>query len=645
MKSARFIEFYRACTKENGIILRSSGFDPNTSDYYHLRLNRLAYAVLLVFAVLVLRLWFLQVVYGPEYRIKSENNRIQLRDIPPFRGMIFDRNGRLLVDNRPAYHLYLVPEEIQQPDQLLTRLEELVEIDPDVVRAKLEKAGRGQPFRPVLAKRELTREQLALVETHLFNLPGVMIQVKPQRHYIRDDLAAHLIGYLGEISEEQLASGRFPDSRPGDLIGKSGVEAGWQSYLHGARGGEQVEVDAAGRRLKVLSRRPPVSGLNLSLTLDLELQRLAEEGLEGKKGAIVALNPANGEVLAMASRPTFDPNDFIGGIDRARWEEIVSGREYPLQNRVISGQYPPGSVFKIAIALAGLEEGLVDPEEEVFCGGSYKLGTHVFRCWKRYGHGDVNFHRALRESCDVYFYKLGLRLGIDRIAEYSKRLGLGAKTGIKLGNERSGLIPTREWKLKRWGSPWQAGETVSSSIGQSFVLTTPIQVARMGAAVFNGGILYEPKVVRWVGKDGHDEYKFEPTVLSRVNADPRHLELIKRALVAVVNEPHGTGWRAKVKGIDVAGKTGTAQVVNLETEKASKRGDEVPEKYRDHAWFFAVAPAQSPKIAIAVLAENSGHGGSAAAPIAGDMIRAYLGDHAAEARGEARMASEEGSIR
>ncbi|MCF8061391.1 MAG: penicillin-binding protein 2, partial [Deltaproteobacteria bacterium] len=613
-------------SEEQRIPLRSSGFDPITSELIQVRLRRVLYVVFLAFAVLVLRLWLLQVVHGPEYRVKSESNRIHLRDIPPFRGMIFDRGGHLLVDNRPAYNLYVIPEEIRDPESLLERLEELAGIDREAARSRLSKAGRGQPFRPVLIERDLERETLAVVESHRFNLPGVMIQVKPQRHYIRGDLAAHVIGYLGEISETQLRSGRYPENRPGDLIGKSGVEAQWQQDLHGARGGEQVEVDAAGRQLKVLSRKPPVPGLNLSLTLDNDLQTLAEKGLEGKKGAIVAMDPRTGEILAMASAPAFDPNIFIGGIDHETWKRMISGGDYPLQNRVISGQYPPGSIFKIVVGLAGLEEGLVDPEEEVSCSGRYRLGSHTFRCWKRYGHGKVAFHRALRESCDVYFYRLGRRLGVDRIAHYSHMLGLGKRTGLNLGSERPGLIPTSQWKLKRFGVPWQAGETISTSIGQSFVLVTPIQAARVIGAVFNGGILHQPKVVRWVGKGGGVRYRFEPTVLSRLDVAPENLERIQRALIGVVNEPHGTGGRAKVKGVTVAGKTGTAQVVNLETEKAGTKDNKVLEKYRDHAWFVAVAPAGDPKLAIAVLMENAGHGGSVAAPIAGRMIQAYLGE-------------------
>ncbi len=605
--------------------MRSSGFDPITSELFNIRLRRVSYLVFLAFAVLALRLWFLQVVHGPEYRVKSESNRIHLRDIPPFRGMIFDRNGYLLVDNRPSYNLSLIPEDIRDPEPLLGSLETLAGVDQESARSKINVTSGGRSFRPVLIKRDLSRETLAAVETHRFNLPGVFIEVRPQRHYIRGELASHVIGYLGEISEAELKSKRYPETRLGNLIGKSGVEARWQAYLHGTRGGEQVEVDAAGRQLKVLSQKLPVSGLNLSLTLDKDLQILAEDGLKDKKGAIVAIDPENGEILAMASSPAFDPNVFIRGLDLDTWREMVSGGDHTLQNRAISGLYPPGSIFKIAVALAGLEEGVINPAEEVFCGGRYQLGSHTFRCWKRQGHGNVDFHRAMRESCDVYFYRLGRRLGVDTIARYSKMLGLGENTGLDLGGERPGLIPTREWKQKRFGVAWQPGETISTSIGQSFVLVTPIQAARMIAAVFNGGVLHQPKIVRWAGKGERTEYRFEPTEVSRLDVAPENLLRLQRSLVAAVNEPHGTGWRARVEGVTVAGKTGTAQVVGLEVGKASKIDGEVPDRFKDHAWFVAVAPAEKPRLAIAVLVENIGGGGREAAPIAGELIRAYLG--------------------
>ena len=339
----------------------------------------------------------------------------------------------------------------------------------------------------------------------------------------------------------------------------------------------------------------------------------------------MAINPLNGEVLALASSPSFNPNVFIRGLDKKTWQDMVLSKEFPLQNRAISGQYPPGSVFKIVMALAALEEGVISPEEEIFCNGTYSLGKGTYRCWKKWGHGKVNLHRALVESCDVYFYVVGKRLGVDRIAQYAKRLGLGKETGLDLGEESSGLIPTTEWKLKKWGVPWQPGETISTSIGQSFVLTTPLQMANLISSVFNGGHIYRPQTTKWVKKSGGETlFEFKAISAGEAGIKPEHLELVKKALIGVVNQPHGTGSKARLKDIIVAGKTGTAQVIALKKEGGSKREEAVPFKFRDHAWFVAIAPASNPEIAVAVLVEHGGHGGSAAAPIARDIIQAYL---------------------
>jgi penicillin-binding protein 2 len=604
--------------------MRSSGFDPVSVEVFNRRLRLLTLCVLAVFAVLVLRLWFLQILNGPSYRVQSENNRIQLQDIPPFRGMIFDRWGELLVDNRPSYNLYIIPEQVQDQRQLLKSLNLLIGLDPQFVLDKLGEESHKYPFKPALIKKNVSRDELAIVETNLFNLPGVMIQVKPQRNYIFGSFAAHLIGYLGEISERQLGKEKYQDNRPGDLIGKSGVEGEWQRALHGFRGGAQVEVDAAGRKLRVVSRKRPLPGLNVWLTIDKNLQMAAEKALNGKKGAVVAMNPSDGEILALASSPTYDPNSFIVGMDRTEWAKIMKSKDSPLQNRPISGQYPPGSVFKIAVALAGLEEGIVDPEEEIFCSGQFRVGNHTYRCWKKYGHGYVAFHRALVESCDVYFYKLGKQLGVDTIARYAGMLGLGRKSKFELGSEKAGLIPTRRWKLKRWGVPWQTGETVSMAIGQSFVLVTPMQMVRMISALFNGGYLYQPKVIKWVGKDDNRIYEFTPTLLDQIDAKMENVERIRDALVGVVNELHGTGGRSRVKGLTVAGKTGTAQVITLEKEEEFEEESEIPHEFRDHAWFIAIAPAEDPALALAILIEHGGHGGSGAAPIAKEMFKAYF---------------------
>ncbi|MFH1124644.1 MAG: penicillin-binding protein 2 [Pseudomonadota bacterium] len=604
--------------------MRSPNFDPLSAEIFGRRLKFVTLLVTAVFVALILRLWLLQIVRGPAYRIQSENNRIHLQDISPFRGLVFDRHGELLVDNRPSFDMFIIPEDIQDRSQLLKSLEVLIGISPKYVAERLDKESAKYPFKPALIKRNLSVEELAVVETHLFNLAGVMIQVKPQRHYIHKEFASHLIGYLGEISERQLNSGRYPDSKPGDLIGRYGVERSWEKHLSGLRGGEQVEVDAAGRKLRIISRKPPVPGQNITLTIDKDLQLLAEKALEGKKGAIVAIDPKDGEILAMASAPAFDPNLFIGGIGRSDWVRIISDKEYPLQNRAISSQYPPGSIFKIVVALAGLEEGMIDPQEEIFCNGIYTLGNHSYRCWRKQGHGKISLHRAIIESCDVYFYKMGKRLGVDKIAQYAEMCGLGRLTGFELGSEKEGLIPTNAWKLKRWGIPWQAGETISVAIGQSFTLVTPIQMAMLIGAVFGDGALYQPKVIKSVGKDGQGVYLFSPTVTGRIAAKPQTMALMRDALIGVVREPTGTGTKARVKGITVAGKTGTAQVIALEKDKAGGKREETPPEFMDHAWFVAAAPAEKPAIALAVLVENGGHGGSVAAPIAKELIKAYL---------------------
>ena len=606
--------------------MRPSNFDPVSVALFQRQLKRICLGVIVVFAILLLRLWFMQVMNGTQYRTKSEDNRIRLQDLVPFRGRIFDRHGAVLVDNRPSYDLYVIPEEVRNRAQLLENLHCLASIDVDAAEGKIRKVERRYPFSAVCLKRDISRDELAAIETQRFNLPGVLIKVKPQRHYPSGHLASHLLGYLGEINEDQLRSGRYSGSKGGDLIGKSGVELKWQGLLCGMRGGEQVEVDAAGRVIRVISRKPAVPGASIYLTIDKDLQALAESALEGVKGAVVALDPADGQVLALASNPSFDPNLFIGGIDQAVWNRISSSNEFPLQNRAITGQYPPGSVFKVVVALAGLQEGVIDPSQEEFCNGTFTLGRGSYRCWKKHGHGKVDLYRALVESCDVYFYKVGKKLGLDTIARYARKCGLGTKTGFELGQEKAGLVPSDEWKMRRFGVPWQGGETISLSIGQSFLLVTPIQAAAMMSAVFNGGILYKPHVTRWIGKDhGETLHSFSPVEKGSLGVDAAHLELIKRALAGAVNDRRGTGTKARLELVTVAGKTGTAQVVTLEKEKMFDEQGEVPARFRDHAWFVAVAPAENPRISVAVLVEHGGHGGSAAAPIAKKIIQAYVG--------------------
>ncbi len=610
--------------------MRSSGFDSVSIEILNRRVKIVTLCIMAAFVVLVFRLWYLQILNGPRYEAQSKNNRIRLQDDPPSRGKIFDRNGELLVDNRPSYNLYIIPEEIQHKEQLLESLRVLIGLDPDAARAKLNtRSSRRYPFKPILVKRNMSRKELAVIETRLFDLPGAITGLKSQRNYIYGTFASHLIGYLGEISEEQLNSGQYEGNKPGDLIGKDGVEKKWQKDLFGTRGGAQVEVDAAGRNLRNISRKPAIPGQNVWLTIDKDLQMTAEAELADKRGAIVALDPHNGEILAMASSPPFDPNAFVDGLDKAEWERINSTEDTPLLNRPISGQYPPGSIFKLIVALAGLEEGVIDPEEEVLCTGTYRVGKDDIRgCWKEEGHGKVSLYEAIVESCDVYFYKMGSLLDVDTIARYATRFGLGEKTGFEIGSEKPGLVPTSQWKLDTKHEPWQPGETVSLSIGQSFLQVTPLQAARMISAMFNGGYLYQPKAVKRVGKDDISIYEFVPTVTGQVKVDPENMDLIQKGLTGVVHESQGsTGSRARVKGISVAGKTGTVQVVGLEKTEALGEEEEIPIKFRDHAWFVAIAPVEEPALALAILVEHAGEGGgTAAAPIAKKMFETYLGE-------------------
>jgi len=602
-----------------------SKINPIEAEIYQERLKKLTLFVVIMVGVLFVRLWFLQIISGAQYRKTSESNRIDLRDILPVRGMIFDRNGELLVDNRASFALGVIPEDVKNLDGLIDDIGRLIEIDCLSAKKKINEGLRQNPFNSVCIKKGLTRDELARIETNVLHMPGVIIEAKPKRHYIYGPLAAHLIGYLGEIEKEQLNKEAYKENKGGDFVGKFGVEKKWQRYLNGIRGGQQVEVDASGRRLRVLYQKAAEPGFNIYLTIDKDLQMLAERSLKNGVGAIVAMNPMSGEVLTMASSPSFNPNDFAKGMDEKGWKQLISNLRFPLQNRVISGQYPPGSLFKIVVAIAGLEEGVIDPDEKIFCGGSYSFRGRLYRDWKKGGHGYINLHRALVESCDVYFYTMGQKIGIDTIATYAKRLGFGSKTHLQLGDEKEGLIPNRAWKLRRWHVPWQEGETLSVSVGQSFVLLTPIQIARFVSALFNGGVLFKPQVTKWIEKENKERnFKFKPNSLRRWSIKKENMELIKKALVGVVNEPHGTGKRAKLEQIRVAGKTGTAQVIALPEERELAREKDVPYKFRDHAWFVAVAPAENPAIALAILMEHSGTGGSVAAPIAKKMLECYF---------------------
>lgn len=588
--------------------------------------------ILIVFALLFLRLVYLQVIKGEEFRLKSEQNAVRLESIKSSRGLIFDRNKALLVDNRPAYNLKIILEDAGEIDETLEKVSRLLGIPIQEFKENIARAGRGAYYKPVCLKNKISRDQLAVVEAHKFDLPGVHIDIEPTRHYIYTKTAAHLLGYLGEINSKELESGKYPNVRSGDSIGRYGIEKSFEPYLQGKRGGRQVEVDANGRTIKVLKTVDPVPGHDLNLALDLELQRLAEKHLEGKEGSVVAMDPNNGDILVMASAPSFDQNDFIGGISSKKWKALIEHPGKPMNNKAIQAEYPPASTYKIVTSFAVLEELHHDQHTSIFCPGFMKYGNRVYRCWNKHGHGDVDLDKGLSESCDVYYYQAGDKTGVDVLARYSKKCGFGKRTGVSLGNEKKGLIPTAAWKEKRYKEPWQGGETLSISIGQGFNLVTPLQMAVFTGAVGNGGVLYRPRLVRSI-YDSHGDIvkEIEPEITGRLPVSKRTMGIVKKALFNVVHGERGTARRIRLKTVQIAGKTGTAQVFSI------KKGEEIDMEnleysLRDHAWFVCYAPAENPVIAISVIIEHGEHGSSAAAPVAQALIIKYILEKQKKAR-------------
>jgi penicillin-binding protein 2 len=577
----------------------------------------LSFVVGAVFFLLLLRLWHLQVLSAEDYRSMSEDNRLRFVPIAASRGAIMDRNGTVLVSNQPSFSLAVIPQEVKNKDALLDQLVSLLDLDRDELEDRWKK-GRGRAkYYPIVLSSNITRDQVEIIEENRLRLPGVEIEVKPVREYACGILGSHLLGYIGEVSEDDLARKENEEYNPGDYIGKNGIERAWEKELHGSDGGRQLEVDARGRVLRTISETQPSVGNSVVLTIDSRIQEAAENALGEQAGAAVAMDVNSGEVLAFVSKPDFDPSLFSGKMPPDIWKKYLEDKRRPLENKALTGQYPPGSTFKIITALAGLENRLVDENSSVGCRGVYHLGRSAFKCWNKRGHGTVNLKKSLRESCDVYYYTLGDRLGVDRIADMAKRFMLGSPLGIGLNHEKGGLIPTTAWKQKRFGKPWIRGETPSVSIGQGYVLMTPIQLASMIATVANEGTIYRPHLVkRVVDADGRTIREFGPERLGATGVSANSFRLVKQGLFAVVNERGGTGGGARVGGVTVAGKTGTSQVVKLHSGAGNAY------QYRDHGLFVAFAPFEKPEIAVAVVIEHGMHG-AAAAPIAGRIIRTW----------------------
>ena len=583
------------------------------------RIGVISLIVLFVFCALGFRLWQLQIVEGDRFRILSEKNRIRLKRLPSIRGLMLDRTGQVVVGNHPSFDVLLVPEDVQDRLTTLHTLAPYLPEATDFLEGKAPRNPRRPAYEGISVARDISWDTLVAIEAHQLDLPGVTVEASLKRFYPAGNLAAHLVGYIGEVNQTEIAENKR--YRQGDLVGKVGLEKAWEEELRGYNGGQQIEVDATGRKLRVLDEVKTQPGYNLHLTLDLELQEQVEQALGEAEGSVVVLAVETGEVLALASRPTFDPNLFALSIKPNEWQTLVEDPLRPLTNRALRGQYPPGSTFKPFIALAALEEGIITPETQFNCQGGLPFGGRTFHCWKRPGHGLIDLKQALAQSCDVYFYKVGQRLGIQNIAQAARRFWLGQDLGLTLAAS-SGLIPDVEWKRRRFDAPWYKGETLSVVIGQSYVLTTPLQMAVATAALANGGVIYRPFFVTQVnGADGEPIQTYSPKVITRINIPEEHLRVVRDGMREVVHGERGTGKKALLPHVEVAGKTGTSQVVS----RIHDEEEEVPRLHRDHAWFIAFAPVQNPQIAVACLIEHAGKGGGAvAAPIVRQILEVYF---------------------
>lgn len=592
------------------------GFDQDLTKNLSRRVGVFYCGVLLVFLVILVRLWDLQLFRGAYFFDLSENNRIKTREIAAPRGNVFDRNGRALITNTPSFDVSLLQEGVKGLDAALPLLSSILNLTPSDIRARVQAGARGPRLRPVKIKTDVSREELALIEFYKLELPNVVVDVFPKRFYPLGVGAAHLLGYLGKVEECDLGGGRN-DQAVGDYIGKAGVERVFEPQLRGRPGLLQFEVDAAGKKKRILNSFPPAPGGDVVLTIDADLQLFAHQALGEHPGAIVVLDPNNGDVLALVSHPSFDPNLFSRGISARAWSSLITAPGCPLTNKTIHGQYPPGSLFKVVTASAALEEEVITPETPLSCTGSFFFGNRPYRCWKKGGHGHLCLRRAIEESCDVFFYILGQKLGIDRLSHYATLFGLGAPTGIILPDERPGLVPTRKWKLKTMNVPWQEGETVSSSIGQSFTLVTPLQVASLFSTIANGGRLYRPRLIKSAATS---EQTTPPA--SQIPISPAVLAFVRDSLRGVIQSPGGTGRGVRIEGLVMGGKTATAQVVSLPADPSADRL--VPLRFRDHAWFAAFAPFNNPVIVVVVLVEHGGFGSETAGPVVKEIVSFYL---------------------
>ena len=597
---------------------------------FHGRLKAGAALVALLAAALLARGFYLQVVQHEHYIQRAESNRISRVPTAPNRGLILDRNDRILAENYSAYTLELTRARTDNLEATLTEVGTLIEITPGQLRRFRRLLSESHEFETVPLKSKLTDEEVAIIAANRYRLPGVEVKARLFRNYQAGPGMAHVLGFVGRINDRDLQQlrddGREQNYKGSAHIGKTGLEQSYETLLHGRTGFDQMETDASGRAVRMLSRIPPVPGKDLRLHLDAELQAVAEHAFGDYLGGLVALDPNTGGVLALVSRPGFDPNLFVDGIDPETWKSLNESPDRPMVNRALRGIYPPGSTIKPFMALAGLELGLRKPSDSINDPGFFSLpnSSHQFRDWKRGGHGVVDLRRSISQSCDVYYYKLAVDMGVDRMHDYLAQFGLGEKTGIDLDGESSGLLPSRDWKQRRFKQPWYPGETVIAGIGQGYHLTTPLQLAVAAAMLANGGVRIEPRLVQAVRDPLTHTWQPQPGgARAQLAITPKHLEVVREGMMDVMR-PGGTAARSAAGApYTIAGKTGTAQVVGIK-QGARYDADRLARKHLDHALFIAYAPAENPTIAVAVMVENGGSGSGTAAPIARAVLDYYL---------------------
>ncbi len=594
--------------------------------YPILRRARLIFVFVVVFFIfLILNFWKVQILDHEKYWARSEANRMREIALPYQRGLIIDREGIILANNEASFRVSLIRENCDDYDKSCRKIARLLNIEEPVLKERIGKYASVPLFKPIVIKENLSLEEVAMIEARKLELPELILQSEPKRFYPFGSLAAHIIGYLQELSPEEMKKDIFRERPLGDLVGKTGIEKQYETALVGDHGLLVEVVDSLGRGREEVARSAALKGQDLTITLDFDIQKEVEELLQEREGAIIVMDVRTGEILALASYPNYDPNKFISRFTSEEWLDLVNSPEFPLENRAIRGLYSPGSVFKLAMALGALDLEIANEETTFICRGETTIYNHPFSCWREEGHGEMGFYDAIRHSCNIYFYNLGKEMGIEEISRYARMLGFGAPTGIDLPGEYVGLVPDPQWKEENKNEPWQKGETISVSIGQSFLLVTPIQIATHTALIANRGIRVTPHLFGSLSSNGVERENRSNIPSSRaVNIDPSIFEQVIQGMWQAVND-QGTGWAAMVSGYDVCGKTGSTQLVSKDRseEEAKEEGEEEEEEMKTHSWFTGFAPRDNPEIVVTVLVEYGGMGGTTAAPLARKLFNLY----------------------